>query len=387
MRGILALQATMAAIGSELADANSRVLELASNGAAAIEDVRAAKETAAQIQERFDIVKDEHARAQAEAQASLEADHRAGPADEKGRVIAAKAKFYRAVLNKAPIEDVRAALIAIPGNDASGGDSFLPTTLAQELIHEPFATNPLRDISPVTNITGLVLPRIAFEVDDDAFIGDDDVAAELDATGDTVPFGRFKTKVKATVADTVLKGSDVDLVTTIENALRSGLALKEKKVAFASVASQVAGQEHMSFYQDSAVPGVTLVKEVEGASLLEAILNSVGDLNDAFAENAKVVMRRADYISIVTALANGNAALFAAPPEQIIGYPVIFCDLATTPVVGDFNYFRTNYDIAPTYDTDKDVETGEYKFVLTAWFDEQRLLNSAFRLAVVTESV
>ena len=37
-------------------------------------------------------------------------------------------------------------------------------------------------------------------------------------------------------------------------------------------------------------------------------------------------------------LANGNAALYQAQPETILGAPVVFCDLATIPVIGDFGY-------------------------------------------------
>ncbi len=42
--------------------------------------------------------------------------------------------------------------------------------------------------------------------------------------------------------------------------------------------------------------------------------------------------------------------------------------------------FGINYD-GTTYDTDKDVKKGEYLFVLTAWYDQQRTLDSAFRIA------
>ncbi|HEJ8797915.1 TPA: phage major capsid protein, partial [Staphylococcus aureus] len=44
-----------------------------------------------------------------------------------------------------------------------------------------------------------------------------------------------------------------------------------------------------------------------------------------------------------------------------------------------------NYD-GTTYDTDKDVKKGEYLFVLTAWYDQQRTLDSAFRIAKAKEN-
>ena len=56
--------------------------------------------------------------------------------------------------------------------------------------------------------------------------------------------------------------------------------------------------------------------------------------------------------------------------------------ILTHPVVGDFNYFGINYN-GITFDTDKDVKHGEYLFVLTTWYDQQRILDSAFRIAKV----
>ena len=69
----------------------------------------------------------------------------------------------------------------------------------------------------------------------------------------------------------------------------------------------------------------------------------------------------------------------------MLGKPVEFCDSATIPIVGDFNYLHLNYDPETVFDVDKDVDKGEYIWVLTAWFDQRRRLDSAFRLAVVEE--
>ena len=83
-------------------------------------------------------------------------------------------------------------------------------------------------------------------------------------------------------------------------------------------------------------------------------------------------------------MANNSTALYAAQPEQVIGAPVIFCDLATIPVVGDFKYSHFNYDLNMLYDTDKNVKTGLNSFVLTAWIDHKIKMKSAFRLTNVT---
>ena len=72
---------------------------------------------------------------------------------------------------------------------------------------------------------------------------------------------------------------------------------------------------------------------------------------------------------------------------MLFGKQVVLVDEAVDPVVGDFSYCRINYDIGSTYDTDKDVDAGIYKFVLTAWYDIKLRLKSAFRIASITASV
>lgn len=95
-------------------------------------------------------------------------------------------------------------------------------------------------------------------------------------------------------------------------------------------------------------------------------------------------MRKADYYDMITTLANGSTALYGRPPEEILGVPVIFCDKATKPIVGDYNYLHINYTPDALYDTDKDVKTGMNVFVLTCWFDVQIKMSAAFRIAEVS---
>ena len=87
----------------------------------------------------------------------------------------------------------------------------------------------MRDISAFTNITNLEVPKIDFTLDDDDFVSDEATAKEIKAEGDTVSFGRNKFKVKAKVSETVLNGTDTNLVQTVDAALESGLAAKRKR--------------------------------------------------------------------------------------------------------------------------------------------------------------
>ena len=297
----------------------------------------------------------------------------AGMTAEKA-LITAKAAFYRAAITGGDVKKAYEGLGGIPAAtaDLGYGENLLPKNVSSELLTEPVEENSLREVEPVSNISGLEEPKLMFNIED--------------AEGDTVAYGRFKTKIVATVKDTVLHGTDTDLVGAIEAALRSGLAIKEKMRAFAPATGSGAydaAHKHMSFYQEN--DGVTAIKTVTGTNLISAIINAWADLPEAFAANAKCVMRKQDYFREIRDLANNNDTLWGKKPEDVIGIPVIFNDRAVTPVVGDFRYSKQNYDIGTIYETDKDAKKGEYYFVLTAWGDHQIRLKSAFRLAKVGE--
>ena len=297
---------------------------------------------------------------------------------EKERVVKAKAELIRnTIAGKAQPKEVLNALG--DGSTLGNGQKILPTTLMTELVTEPYAKNPLRGISKFTNITNLEVPKIAFTLDDDEFLtSDTETAKEMAASASIIAFKRNKFKVYADITETVLRGTDTNLIAHVEDALRSGMAKKEKKIAFAETTSA----PDTSFYNKTS--GNYDIKAIEKASLYLAIKAALADLEDEYSDNAKIVMKKSDYFDMIEALANGNAALYQAQPETILGAPVIFCDLATKPVIGDFSYSQFNYDLDATYESDKNVKTGVTSFVLTAYLDHKILMKSAFRLAKVT---
>jgi len=130
----------------------------------------------------------------------------------------------------------------------------------------------------------------------------------------------------------------------------------------------------MSFYMNG-------IKGITGTTIVAAIMAALGDLPDIFRANAKVVMRSADWYTYIQTLANSSDTLFTAKPQDVLGVPVEFNDQASIPIVGDFNYAKQNYEPVAVLDSDKDVDKGVYKYVLTAWGDHQIKLKSAFRLA------
>ena len=298
--------------------------------------------------------------------------------DPKAKIMNAKAELIRNVIAGKP--QPKEVLNAFGDGSALGnGQKILPTTLMTELVAEPYDKNPLRSISKFTNITNLEVPKIAFTLADDDFLaGDSETAKEMEASASIVAFKRNKFKVYADITETVLRGTDTNLIAHVENALRSGMAKKEKKIVFEETTTAA----DTSFYNKTA--SAYDIKAIEKADLYLAIKGALADLEDEYADNAKIVMRKADYFEIIEKLANGNATLYQAQPETILGAPVIFCDLAKIPVVGDFGYSHFNYDLDAAYESDKNVKTGVTSFVLTAYLDHKILMKSAFRLATVT---
>ena len=294
--------------------------------------------------------------------------------DEK---IEAKAELIRAAMKKEKVSQ-RVLNSLGEGSGNGNGENLLPTTLMTELVTEPFAVNPLRGVSTMTNITNLEIPKLAFTLDDDDFLTSNSATAkEMKLSASKIKFERKDFRVYADITDAVLRGSNVNLVGYVENALRSGMAKKEKKLAFAVGTSN----PETSFYNktNSNYDITAITKE----SKYLAIKAALADLEDDYADKAKIVMRRSDYFDIIEALANGNATLYQAQPESVLGAPVIFCDLATIPVVGDFSYSHFNYDLDATYESDKNIRTGITSFVLTGYLDHKIKMKSAFRLALV----
>ena len=313
-----------------------------------------------------------------EAMVRLQDQNKPENLSKEEKIIKAKADLIRnTIAGKAQPREVLNAL----GDGASlgNGQKILPTTLMTELVVEPYAKNPLRGVSKFTNITNLEVPKIAFTLENDDFLAaDNETAKEMKASASIITFERKKFKVFADVTETVLRGTDTNLVAHVENALRSGMARKEKKIAFAEGTNAA----DTSFYNKTS--NNYDIKTIQKESLYLAIKAALADLEDEYSDNAKIVMKKSDYFDMIEALANGNAALYQAQPETILGAPVIFCDLATKPVIGDFSYSQFNYDLDATYESDKNVKTGVTSFVLTAYLDHKILMKSAFRLATVT---
>jgi HK97 family phage major capsid protein len=382
MKTLFELKQDLITIGQQLQKVEGDLSQKAVDPKATMEEIQNLQQSKSDLQMRFNVIKEQHDTMEAEQKAKLAAQNQTNPlgneTDPKQRIVKAKAELVRATMRKQAVSpDIFQAL----GDDnTSGGNKFLPKTVSTDILVEPLVTNPLRKLSTITQITNLEIPKLTFTLGDDDFIADQATAKELAATGDVVTFGRNKFKVFAGLSETVLNGSDVNLVSYVENALQSGVAAKEKKIAFATTPKT--GEEHMSFYSTQ-----NAITNVTAENMYKSIKAAIADLHEDYRQNAKIVMRYQDYSDMIDVLANGSATLYTAQPEQVLGKPVVFSDSAVNPIVGDFSYSHFNYDLSALYENQKDIKTGIENFVVTAWVDHQIKLKSAFRIAKVAPQV
>lgn len=375
------LKTAISSLENDRKNLSDWVDEKAADPNVATEELEAKQAQISDLTKRIDMLKASAAREEENQKAIVAAKEvaRKGGADQE--YIKAKANAYRALVDgdAAAVQKAYTALGAIPALDADlgNGSKLLPTNMQNEIIVEPVDENPMRGLVRVSNIRGLEEPKLIFDLDgayDD--VTDKQTAKEIEVEGDLVSYGRHKVKVKAKVSDTVVHGSDLPLVSEIENALRTGLATNEMNRMFA--ASPTTDYAAMSFYSEA-----NGVKEVSGATLQSAIAKCLGDLPISFRRNASIVMNATDWYDMWGDNLNKAGMFFENRPLTLFGKPVVLVDDATDPVVGDFNYARINYDIDTIMDVDKDVDLGIYKYVLTAWYDIKLRLKSAFRIAKV----
>ena len=373
-------------VRASLKEAVNKVEALYADPKSTVENRREAENVVKDLKERAAKYENDIREMDEEANRQLQNKKNTQGMSEKDKIVASKANVIRGMIKKESVADDLKALggsyflnaLSTHPSTGQGGAAILPKTTASEAIVEPKKVNKLRDYIRISHESNLEIPKLTFSIADDAFIEDEATAKELKVNGSTVTFGRFKSKVFCDVSETMFLGTDINLVSEVEAGLDSAIQTKERKQLFGTDLG--ANEKHMSFYEKDnsnyTIPAVT------GETKYLAIKKAIADLGEDFRENAHIIMTYADYLDIIEALANGNSTLFMAQPEQILGKPVIFVDAATIPIVGDLSYLQINYHPETISDSDKNVKTGMNTFALTAWYDIQFRLRSAFRLAV-----
>lgn len=335
---------------------------------------------------------------------------------KKNEIIAMNAEVVRAALDNRAVDLSKFSNEAVAGNftidggtHMTRGDKLLPANMSNDLLYEPMAINQFRELSRFTAIMNLELPKISFDVASGAGVAggvnnagagvpsflatDSETAKEIKSTAALIKFERNKFKVFCAIPETVYRGTDVNLMEVVNAALQSGFAKKEKGMVLENVVVQSGtnnADAPVSFYTEIGTQtygneaNQKAIREVAGATMYDAIINAICDLEEDYAQNAVLVMRKVDYFKMIKELVNQNATLFGAKPEQVLGIPVKFIDAATQPIIGDFNYSHYNYDLSMEYDSDKEILTGVRRFVVTAYVDHRITMKSAFRLIKVT---
>lgn len=335
---------------------------------------------------------------------------------KKNEIIAMNAEIVRAALDNRVADLSKFSNEAVEGNftidggtHMTRGDKLLPANMSNDLLYEPMAKNQFRELSKFTAIMNLELPKISFDVASGAgtvggvnnagkgvpsfLTSDSETAKEIKSTAALIKFERNKFKVFCAIPETVYRGTDVNLMEVVNAALQSGFAKKEKAMVLEKVvaaANTNNADAPVSFYTEigTAAYGdkanTSAIKKITGATMYEAIINGICDLEEDYAQDAVLVMRKVDYFKMIKELVNQNATLFGAKPEEVLGIPVKFIDACETPILGDFKYSHYNYDLSMEYDSDKEILTGVRRFVVTAWVDHRITMKSAFRLLAVT---
>lgn len=374
-----------------------------------------------EIQNNIEQVKSDIAKFDEQVNAKLKEENPMENAKNEA-ITKMNAEIVRAALDGRPVDFAKFKNEGVEGNftidggtHMTRGDKLLPANMSNDLIYEPMAKNQFRELSRFTAVMNLELPKISFDVASGsgtaggvnnagagvpAFLStDSETAKEIKSTAALIKFERNKFKVFCAIPETVYRGTDVNLMEVVNAALQSGFAKKEKGMVLDKVVYTKGSNDAdapVSFYAQigtaeyegdlKTTTNEMAIKTIEGATLYEGIINAVCDLEEDYAENAVIVMRKVDYFKMIKELVNNNATLFGAKPEEVLGFPVKFIDAAVFPIVGDFKYSHYNYDLSMEYDSDKDILTGLRRFVVTAWVDHRITMKSAFRLIKVTPS-
>ena len=384
MSSIYELRAQALDLGKAVKDARAAYNKLLDDPDSTPKQVSDAKELLDNREMKFNGKQELIKQAEAEEKMNLKAEKKPAriiPDDPKEKMIKAEAAFIRKTVrpdNAEFQEKWHAIKQELKDDTTTNGNDLLPINVSNQLVSEPLATNPLRNLESISTITNLILPKIAFEIADDGFVKDGDAAKDATLNADTINFGRYQMKVRAGVSDTILRGTDTGLVQYVNNALSSAIAKKERTVSLNPSAS--GDEAHMSYYDAS-----NNIKKISGKDLFHAIRMALAELDDDFQDSAKILMKRSDYYEMLDALANSSTTLFQRQPEEILGAPVTFTSAADKPIVGDFQYGRLNYEIdSSLYEQYKDYQHGLNYFQFTTWFDHRIVLPSAFRIADVT---
>lgn len=274
--------------------------------------------------------------------------------------------YFRAVMTGTALTASMMAALSVPvTTGANPGNGLLPVTVSDHLIADIYGDDGFLQAITVTNIPGLRLPKAKTTVTQTTEAVPAGTTATVHNTeDDTLMFGRFPGRDKIEIPTSVLRGTNTQLFEYAESKL---MEIHRERMLMRMWATAASGSyAHMSVY-DATVG----VKEVEGATMYDAICAAIAELPTAARRTAKVAMTPLAYFAMVRDLANGAMSLFGKPQEAMLGFGVVLCDNATQPLVGDLKTIHVNYDDTLQIESDKDIDTGVTKIVISGDYDIQ----------------
>lgn len=281
-----------------------------------------------------------------------------------GALADARGGYFRAMMaGTMPDAQILAALSLPITTAANPGNGLLPVTVSDQLIGDLYQDGALLAEITVTQLAGLRLPKITGTLStSDAANPAGNEANSVALESETINFGRFEQRDKIEVPDAVLRGTNTALDAYITAKLHENHRDRMLRRMFATSAS--GDYAHMSVY--NAAVGV---KSVTEATMLDAIFAALADLPASVRTVAKVAMTPKAWFGLIKGLTNGAATLFGKPDEATLGFAVVLCDYATTPIVGDLRTIHVNYDDPIALASAQDVDKGFTKVVLSADYD------------------
>ena len=139
------LELQLSGVRDSLQSANEKLVAMYSDVTSKMEEREAQAQKVKDLEERELGLKAQLEKIDAEAAAKLAAEQKKAikGENEKDKILNAKAELVRKVMAK---EQVPAEVFNALGDGTTlnNGDKILPSTMTNELLYEPMATNPLR---------------------------------------------------------------------------------------------------------------------------------------------------------------------------------------------------------------------------------------------------
>lgn len=290
--------------------------------------------------------------------------------------------LYRAMITgMAPAEAVRQALslpTIVESGTATGG-YLLPKNVSDELIRDIAEDNSILEEITVTQITGLVMPKVATTDNDSDDIADGADAAAASMTASQIVFGRYPYAKTVAVPNSLLADTDTALEAYIDT--RHTEMMRHRMCSRLFAAEAAGDYAHMSVLNAE-----TGIASVSGEDLLSAIMNALAALPIKPKGVYKVALNMSSWMGMVKTLANGATALFGAPTKEILGFEPVLCNYvpAKKALCGNLKAIHLNYDSAIAYEPQRDAKKGITDFVLRTAYDIRITDAAQLRLAEAT---